>query len=249
MGSMDWIVAHAPLGTFAWIVLGAMFAWIVFVEPWLGIRSHRGFLAELTQHADARRRFYLHWTILLVVLGGVVLAAFATLPGLDWAALGLRVDTSRASPMMIGALAGGVIVGGLASAWIARRRGEAVPLVGDIEAMLPTTAVERRYFILLAFAAGIFEEIVWRGMVVFAVYAVAPDAAVYWPVAISAVAFGIVHVYQGVRGVLATTYLGAFLCVLYLYSGSLLLPMALHVLIDLRVAFVRPLRQQTPVAV
>ncbi|GAA0914880.1 hypothetical protein GCM10009552_32140 [Rothia nasimurium] len=249
MAPFDWVVAHDPLGTFAWVVLAVMLAWIAFVEPWLGFVSHRRFLVALERQPDARRRFYLQWTIMLAVLGGVVLFAFAVVPGLNWSALGMRADISRIDPMMIVVLVGGGMAGVLIAAVLARRRSAPVPLVGNITALLPATVNERRYFILLSFAAGIFEEIVWRGMVVFAVYAVAPHAAIYWPLAISALTFGIVHVYQGARGVLATTYLGGVLCWLYLYSGSLWLPMVFHVLIDLRVAFVQPLRQQDPLAV
>lgn len=246
MAPLDWIVAHDPLGPFAWTALGGMLAWIVFVEPWLGVKGHRRFLAELGHEDDTRRRFYLRWTILLTALGSLVLVAFAVVPGLNWSALGMRMDTSRVEPQMIIALAVGGTTGSLVAMFMARRRGTPPPMIGDIAAMLPTTVVERGYFILLSFAAGIFEEIVWRGMVVFAVYAVAPDAAIYWPIAISAVVFGFAHVYQGKRGVLATTFLGAVLCWMYLYSGSLLLPMVLHVLIDVRAGFARPLRAPLP---
>ena len=50
-----------------------------------------------------------------------------------------------------------------------------------------------------------------------------------------AIAFGLAHLYQGVRGVLLTGVLGAYLAWLTISSGSLLPAMAIHALIDLRV--------------
>ena len=52
--------------------------------------------------------------------------------------------------------------------------------------------------------------------------------------------FGLAHWYQGRLGVLATGAVGAVLTQLYLTTGSLLLPMVLHVLIDLRLLLDRP---------
>ena len=61
--------------------------------------------------------------------------------------------------------------------------------------------------------------------------------------------FGLAHWYQGRLGVLATGAVGAFLTQLYLTTGSLLLPMLLHVLIDLRLALSRPAPSEVPVDV
>src|SRR5438105_1667064 len=54
-------------------------------------------------------------------------------------------------------------------------------------------------------------------------------------VAASAAAFGLAHLYQGPWGVFGTSVLGGCLAVLYLGSGSLLLPACYHALLDLRV--------------
>ena len=55
-----------------------------------------------------------------------------------------------------------------------------------------------------------------------------------------ACAFGLAHWYQGRLGMLTTGAAGAVLTQLYLTTGSLLLPMVLHVLIDLRLLLDRP---------
>jgi membrane protease YdiL (CAAX protease family) len=53
-------------------------------------------------------------------------------------------------------------------------------------------------------------------------------------VLVAAAGFGLAHAYQGVAGVLTTGVLGGVLAAVYLQTGSLLLPVVLHVVIDLR---------------
>ena len=52
-------------------------------------------------------------------------------------------------------------------------------------------------------------------------------------VVVAALLFGMAHAYQGSRGVLQTGLVGLGLAVLYVLSGSLWLPMALHAFVDL----------------
>src|SRR5207244_124912 len=51
---------------------------------------------------------------------------------------------------------------------------------------------------------------------------------------IASVVFGLGHAYQGWRGMLLTGVVGAFLAALYLVSGSLITPMIVHALMDMR---------------
>jgi membrane protease YdiL (CAAX protease family) len=53
-------------------------------------------------------------------------------------------------------------------------------------------------------------------------------------VTVAGAVFGLAHAYQGVTGVVTTGVLGGVLAALYLGTGSLLLPVVLHALIDLR---------------
>jgi membrane protease YdiL (CAAX protease family) len=52
--------------------------------------------------------------------------------------------------------------------------------------------------------------------------------------AISAVVFGLGHLYQGAARATSTVVIGLLFSVLFLLTGSLLLPMILHAVIDLR---------------
>jgi uncharacterized protein len=58
--------------------------------------------------------------------------------------------------------------------------------------------------------------------------------------AIAAVVFGVVHLYQGPLGILATTVLGVVLTALYLWTGQIWIAMAAHALLDVIGLVVRP---------
>jgi membrane protease YdiL (CAAX protease family) len=56
------------------------------------------------------------------------------------------------------------------------------------------------------------------------------------------------HGYQGLAGILGTAFLGAFMAVIFIVTGSLWLPIALHAIIDLRVLFLLRPGDLTPLS-
>lgn len=101
--------------------------------------------------------------------------------------------------------------------------------IAHVGRLLPKSPVELRWFYAVALTAGICEEVLYRGFLIAYLGAVAGP----WPaVAAAAFVFGFGHVYQGWRGMIATTLVGLLMGGLYLLTGSLLMPMVLHVLID-----------------
>ena len=99
-----------------------------------------------------------------------------------------------------------------------------------LRALLPRTREERGVFALLSVAAGVGEEIAYRGYAipVLATFMGVPGAA-----ALTSVVFGILHGYQGLLGTVRTTLMGGLLAWGFLASGSLLPAIAAHALIDL----------------
>jgi membrane protease YdiL (CAAX protease family) len=77
--------------------------------------------------------------------------------------------------------------------------------------------------------------VLYRGVLLALAVALLPGLTPWRLVAVSALAFTVVHTYQGVAGMLTSFVLGGSLAVLYLGSGSLLLPVLYHVLVDLRI--------------
>jgi len=99
---------------------------------------------------------------------------------------------------------------------------------------LPTKNSELPEYFLMCFSAGVFEEIVYRGYLInycwylFEGYNYQQMIAVVLP----AVAFSVAHFYQGAKAVLKIFFLAVFFGYLLIYSGSLLIVMILHFLVD-----------------
>jgi membrane protease YdiL (CAAX protease family) len=150
---------------------------------------------------------------------------------------------------LAGLAAGGVVA--LLGLAINRRRerrlGRSAPpvpprwkkLMPDFGALIPVTSRERALFVLVALSAGVCEEIVYRGWLLDALHHVVGLSGGAL-VVVAAVGFGLGHYYQGLVGMLVTGVLGLVFCGLYVASGTLLIPIVLHALIDLRVALVPP---------
>lgn len=102
--------------------------------------------------------------------------------------------------------------------------------MGDLRALAPVTPKEGRVFALVAVTAGVCEEILYRGILL----AVLIPVVGLWPaVGLSSVVFGMGHAYQGFPGIVKTTLVGLVMALLTVFSGSLLVAMVLHTVIDL----------------
>ena len=108
----------------------------------------------------------------------------------------------------------------------------------SISAIIPTTSSERLWFAAIGFNAGISEELVFRGFLLYYLSTFAPNLGATWMLVISSAIFGFCHLYQGIRGVLITAFLGYGFAMLYLGSGTLLVPMIVHALVDIRLLFI-----------
>jgi membrane protease YdiL (CAAX protease family) len=100
--------------------------------------------------------------------------------------------------------------------------------------LIPATRVERRWWVLIGLTAGICEEILFRGFLLHYLHTFPWQLNLRLALGVSALIFGLQHLYQGANGVVTTALLGALFALLFLLSGSLLLPMLLHTALDLR---------------
>lgn len=126
-------------------------------------------------------------------------------------------------------------------------REEVESQLGDVGDILPRNPREMRVFAALSFTAGVCEELLFRGFLI--AWLVALTGLGEWPaMLLIAVAFGMAHFYQGPSGMLKTGLAGAYLGALYLLTGSLLVPVVVHALIDLLqgFAFYQVLRDDAP---
>jgi membrane protease YdiL (CAAX protease family) len=147
------------------------------------------------------------------------------------------LPASAASGLAAGLLAGAAVsllILPLAAARSPRFRQRIARRLAPLDFFLPTRPAEFRLFPVLCLAAGTCEEILYRAFLL-AYLSSGPIPLPAWPaLACAALLFGLAHLYQGLSGVLATAVLGLVFSLLFLATGSLVLPMLLHTLIDLR---------------
>jgi membrane protease YdiL (CAAX protease family) len=103
-----------------------------------------------------------------------------------------------------------------------------------ISYLTPTGRLDKRYGIFVAITAGICEEIIYRGFLLHFLSSSPFHLDGNVLLIIGAAIFGIAHYYQGWKGVLLTGIVGFAFSKVYMESGTLIFPIILHILIDLR---------------
>ncbi len=212
-----------------------MAAALVVALPILGTRSYRAMVAALAAGTPrARLREYWQTIALEWSLVAAVLLIWRS-AGRSAADLGLVVPGGWGT--VLGAALTGVVLIALTAQWFAILRLDAAGFgrlrdqLAGAAAMVPTNDRESRVFRLLAVTAGICEEILFRGYLIwYAATWIGP-----WPaVLVTSVSFGLGHWYQGRSGVLKTGMVGILAGALYVATGSLLWPIILHAAVDLQ---------------
>ncbi|HEY3811623.1 MAG TPA: CPBP family intramembrane glutamic endopeptidase [Caulobacteraceae bacterium] len=221
------------------LLLGAIVLGLVA----LSLRDRTAFVKfrALTESKDRIKRFR-RWAIsafLIFGVGGVLvlwlagrLANLWRLPS-EFQPLAAKLGGGIDSSMIFGMSFGVMFVAGLLflTARRARRGQGPKPGIKGVLPLLPRSPSERVWLALLSVNAGITEEIFFRLAIPLLLFAV--TGALIGSLVCACLIFGLVHAYQGLVGVLATTVLGALFTLVYLATGSLILTMIVHLIIDL----------------
>ncbi|MDO7883273.1 CPBP family intramembrane glutamic endopeptidase [Salinibacterium soli] len=219
----------------AWVLLAALLALLVVRTALKDRREYRRFTRYRTtlKRQAMMRKWLLDslWSIggvavvVLVVAGRFVAPLLAELQ--SW----LPIDPG----LVWGIISGGAValaVLTIVGIHSARHSPDDVATIGDIAAMLPRNRQELRLGWLLSINAGVSEELLFRLALPALVFAATGSAAV--AVIVPLLLFGALHVYQGVAGVVGTTVVGGVLAASYIATGSIVVPILLHALFDLR---------------
>lgn len=244
-----------PLLPAALLILAlAALAWV----GWRDIAEYKKF-KQLTDTKDRQRR-YRRWVLgafalfvggslaILAILGklGCVIHPPKAFFGLmRWAQAQGPTD---AGALLLGGITAGattsVVVIAVVATIVARRRGATLSTppkartLGDIAPLMPRNNAETVWTALLSINAGVGEEMFFRLTLPLLIALVTGSAIAGF--AVAALTFGLAHVYQGWVGVVATTLLGVAFTAVYLISGSIFWPMALHAVFDLLGLVARP---------
>jgi uncharacterized protein len=216
MTAVDWCYS----GSIAlWLIVEHFFTWPAFLRR-----------AQIDARS-ARRRLWVAWMILLWTLTVIGIAIWLW-EKRAWAAPGLSVPQGWRLWGSVSLIAGFAVFQSLTAAKIARIAGPKPKLraqLGELAKMLPHSQSELRWFIGASLTAGICEEFLFRGCVIW----VFTPVLGWWGAAVlSLLAFTAGHAYQGRSGALKAALGGGFFTLFVLVSGSLIPAMVLHALID-----------------
>lgn len=99
--------------------------------------------------------------------------------------------------------------------------------------ILPISNKEKKIWNYVSLSAGITEEIIYRGFLIFAFAYLFPNLNIWLVILLSSILFGLAHTYQGFKtGVIRTTIFGVIFSILYIGIGSILPLIIFHFLID-----------------
>lgn len=199
-----------------------LYAWKTFPQEAETIR--RG---GETARIAAYRRTVLSW-----IVHALLLAALWMAFDRPWGDLGLR-------PSSPGQLAAGFVLGTVMI--VALRAGfesgtlQSLGRAGieknfsDLAEFFPRSAAEERWFRIVSVNAGITEELIFRG---YLLWYLTHFMSTVWAAAVTVVVFALAHSYQGAKQLPGIALMATWLIALYLLSGSLLLPILFHAAAD-----------------
>lgn len=175
---------------------------------------------------------------LIILWGGAVLVmAIWLLSGRTLADMGLTIGDSTAH------LVGWIVVAALSLVLAAQvqtigrnpKSAEAIRTALESEPgvlrFLPKTKQEYAWFKVLSVTAGVTEEIIFRGYLIwfFALW-----LPLWWAALVALAFFVAAHLYQeSAKSLVKVAAIGAFLTIVYVLSGSLLAAIVLHAVVDL----------------
>ena len=220
------------------MIHAALLVFLIFVFPVWDAHETRRLKAATDPRARVRSyQKAIAWQLIAVAL------LLATVPTVrlftpPWGPERLGIEPSRGLlfGVMLGMVGGMVLPVALALRDPEGRRKQAARLE-SIWFILPRTREARLWWAALSVTVGVCEEIVFRGWMIPYLEELAPWLGPLGAVLAAAAVFGIDHGYQGWTGVVGTAALALFLTILYLLSGTLWIPIVVHVLVDLRVLF------------
>jgi len=204
------------------------------VQPIHGAFYYRRYVARIEAGKPANRpRAYLE----TLVMEWVFLAALAV----AWFTLGRPIaDLGFVAPGGVGFWGGAALLalfsGYLLYAWHTAKhlsddeKAKQIQSFGDLVHLMPQNRRDLRHFTAVSITAGIVEEIVYRGFVLWYLTQFMP---MWGAVIASSVAFGIGHSYQGAMGALRCGLIGLVFAVFYIVTGSIWLPIIGHAVLDI----------------
>jgi uncharacterized protein len=214
-------------------------AYTVLAAPWLGCIVYQSARKRfLSGDRSAKTRLYRSGVVEQIITTGVVLGLWR-FGGISGIALGISTPyswlwtTSILTVLVILLLWSG-----------ARMRPKAekirVRFQESLGMLFPDSPQERSWFGALSIGAGISEELVYRGFLMYYLGEYVPHINTLEKILLTSLVFGLAHVYQGWKRAIPTGIAGMAFAVMYVFSGSLLLSAVVHAAADWRMLLILP---------
>ena len=184
---------------------------------------------KLKENPAGKTKFYQQTLGFLLVLTALILAALFLIKD-NISNLGISFITNMYWPWLI-------IIFNLIWLWIANKINIKDTQIEklktdykDILFLMPASNREYKWTIALSFAAGIFEEIIYRGFLFWQLNQFMPLALA---VIVTNVIFGLCHYGTKLKNAVQASILGVLWSISYIMTGSLWLAMLTHISIDI----------------
>lgn len=202
--------------------------------PWYAARQRLRSFPNIAFSSDQKKSIYISGSFSLFVMAAIVMTVWILFKR-PIAELGLTQPINTRSWLWITVI---FVIIYVVDAVITLSTKKGVDITVDNwkkrTPFLPTKKHELPEYLLLCFSAGVFEEIVYRGyLVTYSWYLFdGLDNQRILSILLPAFVFSVAHFYQGTKAVFKIFILAILFGYIFIYSGSLLIVMILHFLVD-----------------
>ena len=229
---MDYLL---QIGLSRWDII--VLALVILVLPIGSEISNRTLKPRMERNEPGARMLWYKMTFVELWVVTAAIVWIWSSQARDWPDLGIGFEAGLWSWLTVGATALMIAVLGV-QVWSLGRSPEAVESArAELEAagmqdlsIMPQTQQEYRATQALGLTAGITEEVIFRG---YLIWAFSLFVHVWIAAAMALALFVFMHRYQDIRGQVRVAIVGALMTALFLISGSLYPGIVLHAAIDL----------------
>lgn len=204
---------------------------IFIVFPIYAKLTFASVIEEIRQGGSKARQKVYRRTIETWLLFAIVVVAQWAITDRSWSELG--INAGEPFEQLIAALVAVIAIAAFSlplKRAVDSDQGKSIATdLKDLYLFMPKSAADLRWFRAVSLNAGITEELIMRGYLIWYLLHFFNQ---YVAALIAIAAFAYAHIYQGVRQLPGLVLISAIAVGLYIYTGSLLVPVLFHVIHD-----------------
>lgn len=204
---------------------------LVIILPLMSIKSDK-ISQELIESLPPKKHLF-YTNGLMLIIGALLVLTSWNVSERQWTELGISFPVLSGNVLILTAVLVFVYLLDIIYGWFNQKYQN--ERLQEMSYVIPANWKEYRHYIFLAFAAGISEEVIFRGFLItyLSHFLSIVQYSDFLSVLIPAVVFSLSHLYQGWWAVFKIMVIAILLGFIFLLSGSLLIVVIIHVLIDL----------------